>query len=173
MLPQYGDEAVPIPRTAQNSEMNDYTGMQFSEVSKLINNIGIDYRVIGSGTVVQNHIPAAGQRAPENAPVFFYLDADTVYDGEMVVIPHVEGLNMETGEDYVREALLIPVSFIDKPDAAAGMYAGDPVTTYPVYANRENEPAAAVSEGKIYKQFPEAGSVVQKGTQIKLKVRVE
>jgi stage V sporulation protein D (sporulation-specific penicillin-binding protein) len=171
MLPHYGDGTVPIRRAAQTSEMADYTGMQFTEVSKLINNIGIDYRVIGSGTIVQNHIPAAGQRAPENAPVFFYLDADTVFEGEMVVIPHVEGLTMEMGEAYIREALLIPVSFIDKPGGAADYFGGDPVTAYPTHLDNQNEPVTV--EGMVYKQFPEAGSIIQKGTQIKLKVRME
>jgi stage V sporulation protein D (sporulation-specific penicillin-binding protein) len=156
---------------SQTSVMSDYSGMPLLEVVRNLNNLGIDYLISGSGTVVDHHIPAAGQIAPTTAPVYLYLDAASFIEGQMAVVPNVVGMTMEKAEAFIQEALFTPVSFLDRP-AASDDFMGDPVTTgaIPMDANGE---AAPTPQGYVYKQFPSPGAVITKGTEIKLRLRLE
>jgi hypothetical protein len=103
--------------------------------------------------------------------VFIYLDAGSQVEGEMAVVPSVVGLEMDVGEEFIREALFTPVTFIDRPESGADITMGDPVTTYPTLIDRDNTEDTV--QGVIYQQFPAPGLYIQKGTEIKLKVRIE
>jgi beta-lactam-binding protein with PASTA domain len=96
----------------------------------------------------------------------------------MVTVPDVQGLTMEQADAYLADAGLHAVPFIDKPETA-GSGAGFP-TTYNVNSNEPAETGGAGADTgtqppaviyNVYKQFPIAGVEVQRGTQIKLKVR--
>jgi stage V sporulation protein D (sporulation-specific penicillin-binding protein) len=171
MRPTAGDDLTIVRDPNRNSTMVDYSGMQLVEVARNLNNLGVDYHVVFSGTVVDHHSPAAGQPIPVNAPVFLYLDPASVIEGEMTIVPNVEGLSMEVGEQFIHDALLTPVTFTDRPEGASDDHAGGPATAYPTAIETgENE---AVPRGMIYRQFPAPGSVIQRGTQVKLRVRME
>jgi stage V sporulation protein D (sporulation-specific penicillin-binding protein) len=171
MRPSVGDEIMEGRKTAQNSIMSDYSGMPLTEVVRNLNNLGIDYLVSGSGTVVDHHIPAGGQIAPTTAPVYLYLDPASFREDQMAVVPNIVGKTMEQAESYIKEAGFVPVSFRDQPDTPDHFY-GDPVTTgaSPI---EENGETAALGHEYVYKQFPSPGAVITRGTEVKLRVRVE
>jgi stage V sporulation protein D (sporulation-specific penicillin-binding protein) len=173
MLPNYGDE-MNVPRAIDRSKdvLSNYEGMYFSEVARLLNNQGIDYQVVRSGTIVDFHQPPAGQPIPGHVPVVFYLDADSAVEGEMMYVPLVEGLSMVAGERIVTDAGFVPVSFIDKKEDSADSFDGGPFTGYPTPIDEDGDLPDG-PQGVIHQQFPSAGSVIQKGTQVKLKVRLE
>jgi stage V sporulation protein D (sporulation-specific penicillin-binding protein) len=172
MRPNLDEDILSARNRERGGVMNDYTGMQLAEVVRNLNNLGIDYLVSGSGTIVSQHIPAAGQLAPTTNPVYLYLDPNSQYEDEMSVVPNVVGMTMEQGEAFIRDAHFTPVSFLDRPEGGSDMDVGDPVTTYPTLANTGGN-AAFTQQGMIYRQFPNPGAVIQKGTQIKLRVRME
>jgi hypothetical protein len=170
------DINVFLEKENDRTVLADYSGMRLADVTHNLNNLGIDYQVSGGGTVVHHHIPAAGKVAPkDDVPVYLYMDPESKYEDEMTYVPDVEGQQMELGEDFVIQAQLAPVTFIDKSDATAGSSAGgDPATFYPGGGedgedgeNGDNTNYNYV----IYKQYPAANSYVQKGTEVKLKVK--
>jgi stage V sporulation protein D (sporulation-specific penicillin-binding protein) len=167
------DEGI-APQRALNRNDNtlaDYSGMYLAQVSRTLNNLGIDYEVIGSGTIIGSHIPAAGQPIPINNKLNIYMDASTIIDGEMTVVPYVVGLSMEEGERIINDALLTPVAFIEKDADTTDYFGGDPVTRYPTPVEDEDTPSP-VLPSSITSQYPSANSVIQRGTQVKIKVKM-
>jgi beta-lactam-binding protein with PASTA domain len=153
----------------------DYSGMQLVDVTHNLNNLGIDYQISGGGTVVHHHIPAAGKVAPkDDVPVYLYMDPESKYEDEMTYVPDVEGQEMELGEDFVIQANLSPITFFDKSENPADKTSGeDPATFYPGddAGSSGDDGESAVNSYIIYKQYPSANSYVQKGTEVKLKVK--
>ncbi|MCL2708287.1 MAG: penicillin-binding transpeptidase domain-containing protein [Defluviitaleaceae bacterium] len=152
----------------------DYSGMGLAEVIKMLNNLGIDYQTVGQGTVVARTTPAAGRIAPKDVPLFIYLDPASVYEDDMAFVPNVTGMTEAQGIEMIKQANLVPIVFIDKPDGSgAGLQEGGPTTYYPAFANDENDPADIYDDGlyTIYQQYPAADSHIQKWSQVKIKVR--
>jgi stage V sporulation protein D (sporulation-specific penicillin-binding protein) len=157
----------------------DYRGMNIVEVTQNLNNRGLDYNIVGSGTVVNSHQPIGGNPQPKNVPVYLYMDPETRVEGEMVTVPNVQGLTMEQADAYLADAGLHAVPFIDKTENTSGS-TGFP-TTYNVNASASGEADDSAEAGtetqppaviyNVYKQFPIAGVELQRGAQVKLKVR--
>jgi stage V sporulation protein D (sporulation-specific penicillin-binding protein) len=156
----------------------DYRGMNIVEVTQNLNNRGLDYNIVGTGTIVKSHQPIGGNPQPKNVPVYLHMDPETRVEGEMVTVPNVQGLTMEQADAYLADAGLHAVPLIDKTENASDS-SGFP-TTYNVNTNASSETggAAAGTETQppaviynVYKQFPIAGVELQRGAQVKLKVR--
>jgi stage V sporulation protein D (sporulation-specific penicillin-binding protein) len=155
----------------------DYSGMNIVDVTQNLNNRGIDYHVINTGTVVKSTQPIAGSPEPKTAPVYLYMDPETQIDGQMVVVPDVQNLTMEQAMTYLSDAGLNGMAFIDGNDSY-GSSDGFP-TTFNVDTSGETAggggeaPAEALPAVvyNVYRQYPSPGVVTQQGTQVKLKVR--
>jgi stage V sporulation protein D (sporulation-specific penicillin-binding protein) len=171
--PRFDDDEISPQRgiNRNNNILPDYSGMQISEVSQYLNNLGINYEIIGNGIIVNRHIPAAGQPVPVRNSLLLYMDTASIVDGEMTVVPDVIGLSMEVGERIIEDARLRAVSFIDRPESNNDYFAGDPVTGYPTPVGEEAG-QSAIPPSLIYEQYPSAGVMIQQGTQIKLRVKI-
>jgi hypothetical protein len=176
MRPSEGTESLDTlsQSLADRSVLSDYSGMQLVDVTRHLNNLEVDYQIGGIGSVVSYHIPAAGQPVPKNAPVFLYMDPDSYREEDMTVVPDVEDLAMEQAWRFITDAHLTPVTFMDAPPGTgAGGGGGDPVTYNPQNADgSDGNELAETAQYYVYRQFPVAGTHVQRGAEIKLKVRI-
>ena len=132
--------------------MSDYIGKPIDEATRLLNQTGLDYELVGgSCAVVTGQFPASGSRISHETTVF--LTAGTVEGAELVELPSVLGLEVPQAE-----ALL----------AAAGF---TPYIVTPVADSAENQGAieAPVTTAVITKQMPEAGIKLLRGSEIRLK----
>nr|AGS52124.1 cell division protein FtsI (Peptidoglycan synthetase) [uncultured bacterium contig00034] len=150
--------------------LGDYTGKQLTEVTRNLNNLGLDYQIYGSGSIVASHIPAAGQATPRDAPVHLYLDNTTGQDGELVYLPNVEGLTEERARAILTEAGFTPVVFADNSTAGRTQAQGEPVTGAGTPRGAAGDTVYA-DVLYVYRQYPSYGLYIQRGTEIKLKVR--
>ncbi len=84
--PQYSqDELESIGKT-----VGDYTGRSVATAQNLISSLGLEYRVMGSGSKVVSQIPAAGTQLSGNGVVVLYTDQAA--PEQTVEVPNVVGM---------------------------------------------------------------------------------
>ena len=116
-----------------------------------LHNLGIDYRITNSGMIISHTIPAPGQPMPVNTPIWITMDATTRLEGAMVHVPDVTGLSPDAAYMIIREAELTPLIFKAEPRPAT-------------------DEDFVIAE-TVYRQLPAAGTVVERGLQVKLRIR--
>ena len=167
MRPSDGPYAAQYfqPMISGGEVMSDFTGENVTDVVRNLNNLDLDFHVVGGGTVVVSHIPPAGRPLPGTNPVFLYTDPETRADN-MVLVPDVEGLPVAQAEMIIREAMLRAVLVTGtRSGGDSGNYS--PGTAQAV--ERESG-QGALPTYIIYRQFPAPGSEVEPGLYVRLRV---
>jgi len=166
MRPSYGPYAEEYwqPMIAGGEIMPDYTGQRVTDVVRNMNNLNLDFHIVGGGTVVSSHIPPAGRPMPQTAPVIIYTDPETRTD-YMVIVPDVEGLPVAQAEMILGESMLWAVLVTGTRGASDGYYT--PGTAQAV--EREQGTSAERPSYYIYRQFPPPGTEVEQGLQVRLR----
>ena len=72
-------------------------GKDLEGAKKLIDEAGLRYRCIGSGSVVTNQLPAAGSAIASGTQVILYMDAEISEDLERM--PDLSGMSYEQARD--------------------------------------------------------------------------
>ena len=156
-IPPAGSDPIGVVAAAGAELMPNFSGMDLRELTPILNDMDFDYQIVGFGSVVEHHLPPEGQPVPRGTPVFLYLDGniDDLYD--LTFVPNVEGLPEEQAVNLLVSAGLIPVVITETP---VGRSAPEP---------GENE--ANQERWTVFRQFPASGLHIQRGTQIRLRVR--
>ena len=124
--------------------VDDYIGRPIDEVTRRLNQAGLDYEMIGgSCAVVTGQFPAGGSRISNSTTIF--LTAGTQEGAELVMLPSVTGLERPQAEALLTAAGLVPFVVENAADA--------------------NELPQTV-----VRQMPEPDIYILKGTAIRLKV---
>jgi beta-lactam-binding protein with PASTA domain len=143
---------IPPCGTAQSQSviepevLGNFAGFSLVEATQILNNMGVEFQIVGNGTEITSHIPMAGQPVPRGVPIILYLDGDTA--GNLTHVPNVEGLDEGRAIELINAAGLVPVVFGDGTEA---------------------------NEGDIWfvnRQSPSPGSHIPRGTQIQLRMRL-
>ncbi|MCL2404238.1 MAG: penicillin-binding transpeptidase domain-containing protein [Defluviitaleaceae bacterium] len=165
MRPSYGYEnGTPI--LPGNEQMPDFAGNRVTDVVRNLNNLGLGFEIIGNGTVVSRQIPSAGTRMPRDVPVFLYLDPDSYTPDNMVVVPDVVGLSTD------RASTLLGQTFLTAVLATSGQSGHDGSDFTPGTADAVERATTGTGSDtpvfNILRQYPAAGTVVERGFQVRL-----
>ncbi|MCL2016661.1 MAG: penicillin-binding transpeptidase domain-containing protein [Defluviitaleaceae bacterium] len=146
-----------------NSElMPNFSGMQLREVTPILNNMGNDFQVASRGAVVSHHIPGPNQPITPATTIFLYLDGDISDLDDLVFMPNLVGMRLDLAREHLSEAGLIPVIINDAPTGRID-WRNNPTAT-------EDETTVVDTDvWQIERQFPAAGSHIQRGTQVRLR----
>ena len=143
--------------------MPDFSGQRLLDVVRNLNNRDLDFTIVGTGTVVSHHIPPPDRIMPKNVPVILYLDSSTRNEENMVIMPDVEGLPIAQAELIILEAQLEAVLVTNRrTDESSGDYT--PGTAYAEVRIPTSGPPPYI----IYRQFPQPGTEVERGLQVRL-----
>ncbi|MCL2377863.1 MAG: penicillin-binding transpeptidase domain-containing protein [Defluviitaleaceae bacterium] len=148
-----------------NEPMPDFTGRRVTDVVQNLNNLNLNFEIIGRGTVVDRHIPHAGMTMPRDTPVFIYLDPESDTYENMVIVPDVVGLSFDQASTMLGQTFLTAVL---ASSGGAGNYDTGEFT--PGTADSvEREPGSSDAPIlNIYRQFPAPGTEVERGFQVRL-----
>jgi len=154
------------PRLPDVELMPDYSGLRVIDVVRSLNNLGLDFHISGSGTVISHHIPTPGRPMPQNTPVFLYTDPTTRNPENMVTVPCVRGLTAEQAELMLGQTMLTAILVRGNQSSYDGTEEFTPGTAPDVEreADSHNEPLPYV----IRYQFPAPGTEVERGFQVRL-----
>ena len=150
-----------------NEPMPDFAGRRVTDVVRTLNNLDINFSLVGTGTVVASHFPQAGgiMPRPRGAYVFLHLDTNTRVDN-MVEVPNVVGLPAAQAETILGQSLLTGVVFTN--------------TSIDFYDNGQFTPGTAgdveriqggnieIPMYNISHQFPAPGTFVEQGFEVRL-----
>jgi len=152
--------------------MPDFSGRSLREVVREINRADSGgFQVVGSGTVICHHFPAAGQSMPENVPIFFHMVNESRIDELMTFMPNVEGLPVEQAELMLQEVVLPSIRFTSaRPHTDSGDFFPHTAHPSPITQEGYHEPPPPAPY-IVYRQFPQAGTELEAGTQVVLRVR--
>lgn len=169
--PSEGPDAVELwhATQAQRNLMPDFRGQRLADVARNVNimNQG-GYHVIGSGIYIEQTIPAPGQPMPNNAPIFFHMDASSVVEAAMETVPDVVGLTLTEASQFLLDSGLTSETVRSARREGADD-AFEPRTTNPTPREEEEEEEEEILF--VYRQFPSPGVRVERGTEILLRVR--
>ena len=163
-LPPTGEEqATGTLVTAGAELMQDFSGMYLKDVTPILINMGIDFDVVGRGSVVVMHIPAAGYPIPRNVPLWLHLDNDVSDMDSLTFMPSVEGLPIHRAEEVLLANGLYPIISYSSA-MGQGDWAFDAI-------NDESTTQNESEIWQIYRQSPSSGVHIQRGTQVRLRAR--
>ncbi|MBO5023792.1 MAG: PASTA domain-containing protein [Clostridia bacterium] len=122
--------------------VSNYRGMSLDQAKSLIGNAGLKYEVVGSGTSVVNQVPSSGSRmSKENGKIFLYTKETE--ENRDAIVPDVSGMTAEKANKALTDAGL----------------------------NVHLEGATIGGEAIVHSQSIVPGTVVAKGTIVKIEMR--
>ena len=161
--------------------LDDYTGYSLENAISQLNNLGIDYELVGdSGDSVLKQFPEGGTTIDRTTKVLLYI---TIGDenSSLVAVPPLTGLTLEQAQQAVDAYdfdLVIENGNADLEDEnnnkASGSEEGG--ETDNEEANSEESSGEAADDSKeegvrtVYAQSPAAGTKVPVGTTVKIKM---
>jgi stage V sporulation protein D (sporulation-specific penicillin-binding protein) len=77
--------------------VEDLTGRTAKDSEKLLKDLGLGCRTVGTGETVTGQIPAAGKSVPGGSEVLLYLGEDA--PEELVKVPDFSGMNRQQASD--------------------------------------------------------------------------
>jgi len=152
------------PMLPGNVPMPDFTGRRATDVVRSLNNLGLDFIIVGSGTVVDSHLPIPGGIMPQTIPVILYMDPNTREDN-MVTVPNVVGLPVTQADMILGQTFLTAVLATTDHGGHSDNGEFTPGTAHDV----ERTPGSG--ETPVYvvnRQFPEPGTEVERGFQVRM-----
>jgi len=165
---QPGGESDVVPEV-YGTPMPDFSGQRLSEAVRTVINIGArSYQVVGGGTIISHTWPTPGHTMPETSPIIFYTDPDSRISERMVSVPDVVGLTDETAHFLLGEVGL-PTTSISEQSSGSNDNDFRPHTSNPQPAGESGLPKPAANV--ILQQFPTAGTELEQGTHVIVKVR--
>lgn len=169
-IPPSNPEAVSEEVMAEKDEiiMKDYSNKSLQETIKDLNNMGLNYQIVGSGgdTVVK-HFPAGNTKISKNGEVLLYVETIDK-EKELQVVPDVLNLNTEEARNLL-EKIGFQIFIEEGTQITFEDETLDEDEDLESDENAENEEDTSNLK-KVYEQMPHAGVYVEKGTTIKLKV---
>ena len=155
------------PALPGNVEMPNFTGRRVADVVHNLNNLDINFQLVGSGTVVDSHFPLPGgiMPRPRGALVTLYLNPNTRVDN-MVTVPNVVGLSVAQAESLLAQNFLTGVVFTSTRSEFYDNGQFTPGTTGAVERTQGGNDDNLVYN--IYRQFPAPGTEVERGFEVRL-----
>jgi len=162
--------------------MPDFEGQHLLDVVRSLPADNGGFQVVGSGTRISHTIPAAGRLKPQNAPIFFHMDADSRIDGQMTIVPDVVGQTAEHASTLINAAGLTVAlatttpNISDPNQSPLGARTFNPPPQAINGEDTEPEPITQASPPEelsytVYTQFPMPGTEVERGMQIIIRAR--
>ena len=169
--PSDGPDAVQVWQAAQATSpiMPDLSGRRLADVIRDINNVNTGgFVIIGEGINVDFTIPAAGQPMPITSAVFIYMDADSIIPESMTRVPNLVGQTADRAEFLLQEAGL-PAPMVHQGERPQGIGIEGPFTARAEIIDPNT--ITAPQPRTVYAQFPPSNTLIERGTQIMIRVR--
>lgn len=158
-------KSIPPSYTVENKEksvdiatevkLNDYTGKSLQQTIKELNELGIDYELAGSGgdTVLKQY-PNGNTTIKKGTKILLYISVSDK-NKELVEIPNVLNMTVPQAQEMLKAAGFEYTIEISEDTSES----------------TENSTTENTAEQKVYEQMPGSEFKVEKGTNIKLKVK--
>ena len=145
-------------------ELQDLQGMDLVQASRLMNELGLSYNIIGNGFTVERTLPIAGQRILPGSRVFLHVEEAEDRSG-LVPVPDVTGLDARTASDILATTGLSPIVWDSTPR--------DPweQTLYPYEEEDLQETQDLFRSLEVYEQMPQPAAWVPPGLEVMLRAR--
>lgn len=144
VLPYLGIEPqyTEAELASMNMSVSNYRGLSLDQAKKLIADAGLKYEVVGNGSSVVSQIPASGSRmSKDNGKIILYTE--DIEENKDAIVPNVVGMTAEKANKVLTDAGL----------------------------NVRLEGSTVGSGAEVYSQDILPGTVVAKGTIVKLEMR--
>ena len=150
--------------------MPDFSGQRLADIVPSLNIVNPGgYHVTGRGTIIQSTIPLPGQPMPQNSPVFFTMDPNSVVAPAMVSVPNVVGLTLSSATQFFEDVgLRVATARSERPTPVEGEFY--PNTARPTQ-REEDESTTQQADMFVYRQFPAPGTEIERGTEVLLRIR--
>lgn len=154
--------------------LKDYSNKRLQEVIKELNSIGLNYQIVGSGgdTVVK-HFPAGNTKISKKGEVLLYVDTIDK-NKELQVVPDVLNLSIEEARTIL-ENIGFNVIISQEKDLESNKNEKEepkdieetaPEIEIDTTQNKKDPPKI-----KVFAQMPQAGVYIEKGSDVKIKVK--
>lgn len=143
-------------------ELMDMAGMELVRAAMFLNELGLDYDIIGNGFEVERTLPRPGQRVTPGSRIFLYAYEAQDQSG-LIFVPDITGLDEHAASDVLTNAGLVPVVFDSTPR--------DPWAQNSDQGYEEQAEQADLRNAFVYEQMPQPGIRVAPGLEVKLRVR--
>ncbi|MCL2851919.1 MAG: penicillin-binding transpeptidase domain-containing protein [Defluviitaleaceae bacterium] len=148
-------------------ELADFAGLDLVRAVMHLNDIGLDYVVIGSGHIIERTIPQPGQRLTAGGRVFLYMEASDDLEG-LTIVPDLVGLSAATASEILAsvglQAIVIDSREVDEWQLPPSDPAPDDYE-YPY----DEAPDNILWEIMVYDQMPAAETRMPPGAQVRLR----
>lgn len=155
--------------------LKDYSNKRLQDVIKELNNLGLNYQIVGSGgdTVIK-HFPIGNTKISKNSEVLLYVDT-LDKNKELQVVPDVLNLSVEEAKEILQKLNFNVIVCEEQNEKAEENTTSTnsnqqlkPTTNIEENANQDKENAKKI---KVFEQMPQAGVYIEKGSSIKIKIK--
>lgn len=151
--------------TSSEVIIKDYTNKNLKDTIKELNDLGIDFEIAGGGgDIVTKQFPAGNSRVPVGNSILLYVGTSGT-EKELVLLPDVSGL---TATEAIN--ILSNVGFEARVVDASLDAAGNKISEETA-SQEGTDSDITVKEKTVFQQIPAAGTNVEKGTIIKIKIK--
>jgi len=149
--------------------MPDFSGQRLADVSLELTHPG-GFHVTGGGSIITHHFPEPGALMPDTNPIIFFTDPNTYLEDRMFLVPNVTGLPLEQARFVVNQAYL-PYRYIISDQRTITETNAFPHTAQPTPVSELEFAPPPLPPRTVYRQFPEADTLVERGTRVVLRAR--
>lgn len=85
-------------------KLSDYTGNDIYEVQNKLKGSDLNYKIIGEGKEILNHLPKAGAEVYTNSTVFLFTEQDEIMTANhKIMMPDFRGMERKTAEELAEK----------------------------------------------------------------------
>ncbi len=168
--PSYDEDGnISQSNNMNKSVVGDYLGKTLDEVTKNLNQLSLEYELIGSGgAIVKSQFPEPGTKVDKGTTVILHIEyGDGGY--EMTTIPDLQGMTRKDAEAMLNAMKLVPIIQTD------GLETPDETEDEDEDNAPDGDEVVPEDDGSdyiVYEQTPvQTGIEVIENTQIKIKVK--
>ncbi|MCL2617887.1 MAG: penicillin-binding transpeptidase domain-containing protein [Defluviitaleaceae bacterium] len=146
-------------------ELPDLIGMDLVPATTFLNDIGLDFQIVGNGRIIARTIPNPGQRVTDGSRVFLVMQEGSDPD-DLTAVPDVVGLSASVAIEVLTSVgLQAAVADSRRPQGGEPTVA-DPYAAGADEAEEEPDPYHGLV---VYEQMPAAETRVPQGSQVRLR----
>ncbi len=190
-IPPSSGSSNKLPGENDVVTMQDLTGGQLVDVTKSLNQSGLDYEIVGSGNIVDRHHPAAGAQITPGSKIFLYVRCEDGQQETLVAVPDIVGMSGVQAIEAVNALGFMAVPVYDAYVPADDV--GEPVTgnvgasgtstttdtgttealddTTSITSSSDITVTYIEDQSVVYAQMPSAGVMIPPNTTVKLKIK--
>ncbi len=172
LKPNAGVEIVDLDLEAEDEgtfELESFEGRDTKYATEILNNLGIDFVLSGGGDVITSQHPKGGTKITNDYKIYLFT-TDSGNEQEMEIVPNLSNMPAYLARETL-ENLGFTINISDFTPASENTE-GSAESNIEAETNLSEEASNSALEQKIvFEQVPSAGTKVQKGSSVRIKVK--